>query len=139
MEQYLGLFISCFLAGTVLPVRSEVFLFGMFLREQFAPWLLILVGSAGNVLGATVNWSLGRLVAGRPWSPVPQARMRGAEDWYRRYGRWSLLLAWLPFLGDPLTLLAGLMRERLATFLLLVAIAKVGRYVALAGVNLGWL
>jgi membrane protein YqaA with SNARE-associated domain len=142
MAAYVGLFITCLLAGTVLPFRSEVFLFSMFLREQFTPWLLIVVASGGSIVGAVANWFLGRAVAhfgNSTWFPVQPDRMARAGDLYIRYGRWSLLLSWLPFIGDPLTILAGVMRERLGTFLFLVGTAKVARYVALAGVSLGWL
>jgi membrane protein YqaA with SNARE-associated domain len=62
--------------------------------------------------------------------------MARAERWYRRYGKWSLLLSWMPIIGDPLTLVAGVLREPLPMFLLLVTIAKVGRYLVLATVTL---
>ena len=58
-----------------------------------------------------------------------------AQAWYHRYGRWSLLLSWVPVIGDPLTVVAGVLRERLAVFLLFVTIAKVGRYVAVIAVT----
>lgn len=93
------------------------------------------MASAGNVLGSTVNWALGRAAARfreRRWFPVSAAAMARAEGWYRRWGRWSLLLSWAPVIGDPLTLAAGALREPLGPFLLLVTLAKTGRYVALA-------
>jgi membrane protein YqaA with SNARE-associated domain len=54
-----------------------------------------------------------------------------ASTWYQRYGKWSLLLSWAPVIGDPLTLVAGVLREPLGPFLLLVTLAKVGRYLVL--------
>ena len=75
----------------------------------------------------------------RPWFPVSAAKIEQASGWYRRYGRWSLLLSWMPIVGDPLTLVAGILREPFPTFLALVAIAKTLRYIVLAAtaINLG--
>ena len=63
--------------------------------------------------------------------------MEKAELWYARYGKWSLLLSWVPFIGAPLTLAAGVLRERFEVFLILVLIAKLGRYLVIAAVALG--
>ena len=82
-----------------------------------------------------INWWLGReLVRFQPrrWFPVSPAQMLRAQGWYQRYGRWSLLLSWLPVVGDPLTLVAGVMREPFPRFLLLVLLAKSARYLVLA-------
>jgi membrane protein YqaA with SNARE-associated domain len=65
--------------------------------------------------------------------------MARAEAWYRRYGRWTLLLSWVPVIGDPLTIVAGIMRESLPVFILLVALAKTARYLAVGGLSLGWI
>jgi membrane protein YqaA with SNARE-associated domain len=95
----------------------------------------VAVASVGNVLGAVVNWGLGRGIerfAGRRWFPVTPDRLDRAAGWYGRFGRWSLLLSWAPIIGDPLTVAAGVLREPLASFLALVAIAKTGRYIAVA-------
>lgn len=137
---YLSLFFSAFLAATILPLQSEAVLV-MALLGEHSPLAVIAVASVGNILGAVVNWLLGRGIErfrDRRWFPVGEAQLARAQDWYRRYGRWSLLASWLPVVGDPLTLVAGVMRERLAVFLLLVSIAKVGRYAVLAGAVLWW-
>ncbi|WP_367166004.1 YqaA family protein, partial [Mesorhizobium sp.] len=60
-----------------------------------------------------------------------------ATGWYRRYGRWSLLLSWMPIIGDPLTVVAGVLREPLWSFVAIVALAKISRYLAVAGAVLG--
>jgi membrane protein YqaA with SNARE-associated domain len=101
----------------------------------------VATASLGNVLGSVVNWLLGRGIERfreRRWFPASPAAMARAERFYRRYGRWSLLLSWVPILGDPLTVVAGVLREPFASFLALVALAKVGRYVALAAITLNW-
>ncbi|MCS6892095.1 MAG: YqaA family protein [Rhodovarius sp.] len=139
---YLGLFLSAFGAATLLPLQSEPVLIGLLAGGVGLPWLLVATASLGNTLGAVVNWWLGRQIdrfRDRRWFPVPPDRLEAARRWYARWGRWSLLLSWAPFVGDPLTVIAGAMRERLAIFLLLVGLAKTGRYLVLAWVTLGLL
>jgi membrane protein YqaA with SNARE-associated domain len=134
-----GLFAVAFGAATILPFQSEPLLVGLLLASEIPPWLLVMVASIGNVLGAVVNWWLGGQVhrfSGRPWFPVKPAALAKAEGWYRRWGCWSLLLSWAPILGDPLTVIAGVLREPLPVFLLLVALAKTARYVVLAWITL---
>lgn len=131
---YLGLFLAAFVAATLLPAQSEALLVGLLLAG-YKPWLLVAVASVGNVLGSTVNWWLGRELlrfSGRRWFPVKPDALAKAQAWYARYGKWSLLLSWVPVIGDPLTLAAGVMREPLRVFLLLVTVAKTGRYAVLA-------
>jgi membrane protein YqaA with SNARE-associated domain len=72
------------------------------------------------------------------WFPASRASMDKAAAWYRKYGRWSLLLSWAPFIGDPLTVVAGALREPFASFCLIVLVAKLGRYLVVAGVALQW-
>ncbi|MEW6428432.1 MAG: YqaA family protein [Thermodesulfobacteriota bacterium] len=141
MTAYAGLFGAAFLAATILPAQSEAVLAGLVLGGGHSPWLLVLVASAGNILGALVNWGLGRGIErfhDVGWFPLKGEKLERAKGWYRRYGRWSLLLSWAPVVGDPLTVAAGVMRERLLVFLLLVGIAKTARYAALvaAAINL---
>lgn len=139
---YAGLFLAAFVAATIFPAQSELALAGLLLGGAYSPWLLIAVASAGNILGSVVNWLLGRAAErfrGRSWFPANPAALERAQEWYRRFGRWSLLASWVPFIGDPLTVVAGLLREPLWSFLLLVAIAKTGRYLALAALTLGWI
>ncbi len=138
---YLGLFAVSFIAATLLPAQSEAVLAAMVLSGHGPVWLLVIVASAGNVLGSLVNWVLGRFinhVQHRRWFPVRPDALARAEIWYRRYGRWSLLLSWAPVIGDPLTLVAGVLRETLSWFLLLVTIAKLGRYIVVAALAANW-
>jgi membrane protein YqaA with SNARE-associated domain len=132
---YLALFASAFLAATIIPAQSEAVLTAMLVAGE-QPWqTLLIAASIGNVLGSCVNWVLGRWVnhfSGRKWFPVSQPSLDKAERWYRKYGRWSLLLSWVPIIGDPLTVAAGVLREPFAVFLAIVTIAKVGRYLAIA-------
>ena len=138
---YGALFLSAFLAATLLPAQSELVLSGLLLSGGQPVWALITVAAVGNTLGAAVNWGVGRyavLYSDRPWFPVKKERLARAEYWYCKYGRWSLLLSWAPVIGDPLTLAAGLLREPFSSFLALVALAKTVRYLAVAGVVYCW-
>jgi membrane protein YqaA with SNARE-associated domain len=135
------LFGSAFVAATLLPLQSEAVLVALLVAGAQGPGLLIAVATAGNVLGSVVNWLLGRYLLrfrGRRWFPVSERQLVRAQGWYGRYGRWSLLASWLPVVGDPLTLVAGVMRERFWVFLLLVTAAKAGRYGVLAMLTLAW-
>lgn len=136
---YASLFVVTFAAATVLPMQSEAVLAGLLLTDTYPAFALITVASIGNVLGSVVNWFLGRGIERfreRRWFPVGQPALERAQDWYRRYGRWSLLLSWAPIIGDPLTVVAGVLRESFPVFLTLVTIAKVGRYLMLAALTL---
>ena len=132
ITSYLLLFGSAFLAATFLPFYSEVVLFAL-LREGGDPILLVLVATLGNTLGAVVNWVLGRYLLhfqDRRWFYFSRAQIEKAQNWFQRYGFWSLLLAWAPVGGDALTLIAGVMKVRLWVFLLLVGSGKGMRYVS---------
>ena len=105
-----GLFLTSFLAATLLPAQSELVLAGLLTQHAAPAWLLLTVATLGNTAGSSVNWLLGRAVTrfrDRRWFPVSPAALARAEHWYRRYGRWTLLLSWAPVIGDPLTLAAG--------------------------------
>ena len=137
---YGGLFLAAFTAATLLPAQSEILVVGLLLTDH-PPWLVLTVASVGNVLGSVVNWFLGRgleRLRTRRWFPVSPAALARAEGWYHRYGGWSLLLAWAPIIGDPLTVVAGVLRESFWVFLLLVSAAKIGRYLVLAAAALGF-
>lgn len=139
---YGGLFLTAFAAATILPLQSEALLVALLSLRVHPVWLLIAVATTGNVLGSVLNWWLGRWIEhyrDRRWFPVSPERIEAAQRRYRRYGQWSLLLSWAPIIGDPLTVVAGLMREPLWRFLPLVLIAKLGRYLALVIVSEAWM
>ncbi len=137
---YLLLFISAFGAATLLPLQSEAVLIGLLVQAKHSPYLLILVATIGNVLGSCVNWYMGVKIEqfkDKKWFPISEKHMLKAEKIYHKYGFWSLLLSWTPVIGDPITLIAGLMKENFWRFLLIVSIAKGGRYLVLYLVYLG--
>jgi membrane protein YqaA with SNARE-associated domain len=138
---YLGLFFAAFGAATLLPMQSEAVLVGLLISGDYSVWLLLGIATAGNVLGSVVNWWLGRSVErfkDRRWFPVSPRHLEKARTHYQRWGHWSLLLSWVPIIGDPLTLVAGVMREPFWRFLLLVTVAKGARYGVLAAATLHW-
>lgn len=133
------LFLAAFGAATLLPLQSEAVLAGLLVLHRDHVVLLLGIATLGNVLGSLVNYVLGRMVerfAGRRWFPVDPARLDKARGWYQHYGRYSLLLSWMPVIGDPLTLVAGVLRENVWVFLGLVLVAKLGRYLAVAAITL---
>src|SRR5438874_1162008 len=135
-----GLFLTAFAAATILPLQSEAVLAGLLLADQHSPAALVLVATIGNVLGSVVNWLLGRGIdrfRDRKWFPASPTMLDRAATRYHRYGRWSLLMSWAPVIGDPLTVVAGVLREPLWSFLAIVTIAKAGRYLVLAAATLG--
>lgn len=142
LTSYLGLFVSAFGAATLLPLQSEAVLVGMLLADRYPAALLLAIATLGNVLGSVVNWYLGRSIEhfrGKRWFPVSPKHLENAQAHYRHYGRWALLLSWVPVIGDPITLVAGVMRERLWVFVLIVLLAKGLRYLVLAALTLGWM
>ncbi|MGI3209539.1 YqaA family protein [Roseovarius tibetensis] len=134
--QLVGLFAAAFGAATLLPFQSEVVFVGMQVAGTVPVVALVIVASIGNTLGAVVNYVMGRGIERfrtRRWFPVNTAQLARAQRWYARYGVWTLLLSWAP-LGDAVTVVAGVMRTPVWVFLVLVTIAKTGRFAIL-----GWL
>jgi membrane protein YqaA with SNARE-associated domain len=131
---YLFLFLSALIAATILPFYSEAFLY-LLLQQSESPIGPVLVATTGNVLGACVNWWLGMGILRfrhRRWFYFKDAQIDNAQQWFQRYGVWSLLLSWVPIIGDPLTLIAGILKVRFTVFLLLVTLGKLSRYVFVA-------
>ena len=119
---------------------AEAVLTALLVAGNQSAFLLLAVASVGNVLGAVINWAIGRSLdklRGRFWTKQDPKALIRATEWYHRWGKWSLLLSWAPFIGDPLTVVAGVLREPILPFLIIVTIAKTGRYIALYLLLLG--
>ena len=141
---YLTMFVSAFLAATFFPFASEFTLAASLAAGGSVLWL-IAIATLGNTLGAVVNWGLGRFIEhfrDRGWFPVDPKRLQRGQAWFRRFGVWSLLLAWVPVAGDALTVVAGAMRVHIVPFVVLVAVGKGARYAVLASlvenVKIAW-
>lgn len=131
---YPGLFVLAFLAATILPIGSE-WMLATLLLVGYDPVLSVSVATIGNSLGALTTYAIG--VWGGPWLianvlRINPTRRQQAERFYARYGIWSLLLSWVPIVGDPLCLVGGLMRVQLVPYSVLVTIGKYVRYQTVA-------
>jgi membrane protein YqaA with SNARE-associated domain len=127
---YFYLFFSALIAATLLPLSSEALL-GTLLYQRYSPLFLWLVATSGNTLGSCINWYLGKWclhLQDKKWFPISAEQLARAQTQFQKYGLVSLLFAWVPIIGDPLTLLAGVMRVQFWKFLALVAIGKGLRY-----------
>jgi membrane protein YqaA with SNARE-associated domain len=128
---------AAFVAATLLPAQSEAVFLGLLAAKGAAPLALFLTASLANTMGSIVNWWLGRLIARHGVERLPArlrpdpARFAQAQAFFARFGWPSLLLAWLPLVGDPLTFVAGTLNYPFARFAALVLIGKAGRYAAL--------
>ena len=131
---YLGLFLSSFLAATILPLSSEVVLTALLLSD-LPPIALVAIATTGNVLGSLTNYALGYWVSLeviKKWLKISEEQFVQAEKRFVKYGLFSLCFAWVPIIGDPLTLIAGVLRIRLLWFIILVTAGKLLRYVVIA-------
>jgi len=125
-----GLGLSAFLAATILPLSSELVLSALLLAGE-NPLAVIIIATFGNVLGSIVNYLIGRWGAEsilHRWFKLTQQQTDKAEQRFNRYGKWSLLFAWVPIIGDPLTFVAGMLKVNLGLFLVLVTSGKFVRY-----------
>lgn len=128
---------AAFVAATLLPAQSEAVFLGLLAAGTVDPLRLFLVASLANTAGSVVNWWLGRLIARHGVERLPgrlrpdPRRLDQARGWFARFGWPSLLLAWLPIVGDPLTLVAGTLNYPLGRVALLVLAGKAARYAML--------
>jgi len=131
---YTGLFLSSFLAATILPLSSEVVLSTLLLTDL--PVVnLVAIATTGNVLGSLTNYALGYWVSlelVKKWLKISEEQFARAEKRFVKYGLFSLCFAWVPIIGDPLTLIAGVLRIRLFWFVILVTAGKLTRYIVIA-------
>jgi membrane protein YqaA with SNARE-associated domain len=135
---YIGLFIAAFLAATILPLSSEVVISGLIV-SGLSPTKLIIVATLGNVLGSLVNYGLGywaSLALIKKWLKISETEFLQAEQRFQKYGLFSLLFAWVPIIGDPLTVMAGILRIRILWFVMLVTVGKLLRYIAISYITL---
>ena len=131
MTTYLSLFLISFLAATLLPLSSELVLIGLLNMNEHNSFALVAIASLGNILGSVFNWLLGLYLfkyINKKWFPFKERQINNASKRFEKFGAWSLLFAWLPIIGDPLTFVAGILKVNLLLFLVLVAVGKISRY-----------
>ncbi len=127
---YFLLFLTSLIAATLLPAGSEVLLMSLVSQGDWIP-LLWCCATLGNTLGSCINWWLGKeslRFKHKKWFPVSAKQLKTAQMQFQKYGVLSLLFAWVPVIGDPLTLVAGILKVRFAIFVLLVLLGKGARY-----------
>lgn len=126
------LFFASFFAATIFPAQSEIILATLNYSKNYDSFLLLAIASLGNILGAIVNWFLGYYLfkfKDKKWFLLKDLQIDKYSKIYKKWGKWSLLFAWLPFVGDPLTIIAGFFKTNIWIFIFLVGIGKVSRYV----------
>jgi membrane protein YqaA with SNARE-associated domain len=134
--ELIGLFASAFLAATILPGTSEAALILVLTAGTASTATAVGVATLGNVCGSVLNWAIGYFFASyrdHPRFPVKPEKFERYQEVYRKWGVWTLLMSWVPLIGDPLTIVAGVMRAPLLLVIVLVAIAKGLRYIVIAG------
>lgn len=135
---YVSLFLTALVAATLFPLSSEALLTSL-LYHGYSPLVLWCVATTGNTAGSCINWYLGRECLrwqDKRWFPIKPAALARAQRHFQRYGVYSLLFAWLPVVGDPLTFIAGVMRLPFGLFFLLVALGKGLRYAVIIYLSL---
>ena len=132
IEVYASLFISSFLSSTILPGHSEIILTAFIFLKKYPIIDLIFFASIGNILGSILNWCIGYYFTSlkdRKWFPINKSQLTRASSWFLKYGKWTLFLSWVPIIVDPLTIIAGIFRVPIRTFIFIVSFAKTMRYV----------
>jgi membrane protein YqaA with SNARE-associated domain len=132
IEVYIILFTSSFASSTILPGHSEITLTALITQKKYEIFYLVFFASLGNILGSVLNWYLGLYFLkfkNKKWFPFKENHINKVSKSFLKYGKWSLLLSWVPFIGDALTLVAGMFRVPLHQFIIIVSVAKIGRYI----------
>ena len=122
------------MVATIIPFGSEMYFASLLALDNYNSLLLLIAASTGNILGSAFNWICGYYATyfiQKKWFPINQNQIDKATKFFSKYGKWSLLLAWVPFIGDPLTFVAGTLRYSIIPFVVLVSIGKVGRYIVI--------
>ena len=134
MTTYLSLALISFLAATIIPLSSELALASLLSTNEHNSFILIGTASLGNILGSIFNWLLGFYLfeyINKKWFPFKENQVNAAFKKFSKFGVWSLLFAWVPIIGDPLTFMAGILKINFLLFLVLVTVGKTSRYLFL--------
>ena len=119
------------MVATIVPFGSEIYLMSLLLTDKYNTFFLLMIASFGNILGSVFNWVCGFYASyfmKKKWFPIKKDQIKKASIIFSKYGKWSLLLSWVPFIGDPITFIAGSLKYSFIPFLILVSIGKIGRY-----------
>lgn len=125
------LFVVGFTSAGLLPSQAEVVLFAILATGDYRAWLLVLVTTAGNVTGCVGNYYVGKYIRkfeNKKWFPIKEKYLQKAQLLFQKHGARTLLLSGIPFIGDPITVAAGMSRVDIWIFLPLVSLCKAARY-----------
>ena len=128
---YISLFTVSFLVATIIPFGSEIYLLSLIITNEYNSFLLLLAASTGNILGSVFNWFCGyysNYLIQKKWFPISNKKLEKGSYLFGKYGKWSLLLSWVPLIGDPITFVAGTLKYSFTNFLFFVSISKISRY-----------
>ena len=131
---YISLLAVSFMVATIVPFGSEMYFATLLSLNKYNNFLLLIAASTGNVLGSVFNWVCGYYInyfIKKPWFPIKKDKITEGTKIFNKYGKWSLLLSWVPFIGDPITFVAGTLRYSIIPFVIFVSIGKVGRYLVI--------
>ena len=122
------------MVATIIPFGSEAYLASLIILNKYNIYLLLISASLGNILGSVLNWICGyysNYFIKKSWFPFKKKKIDKASIFFTKYGKWSLLLAWVPFIGDPITFVSGMLKYPFLPFLFFVSIGKIGRYLVI--------
>ena len=120
------------MVATIVPFGSEMYFGTLLSLGKYNNFLLLVSASIGNILGSVFNWVCGYYVnyfIKKSWFPIKQDKIQKGTEIFNKYGKWSLF--WVPFIGDPITFIAGTLRYSFIPFIILVSIGKVSRYLVI--------
>ncbi|MCQ6961826.1 YqaA family protein [Methanolobus chelungpuianus] len=136
---YMSLFITSFLASTVLPIGSEALVI-LLIRSGYDLPVVVLVATTGNYLGACTTYYIGlkgRTGVIEKYLSISRKDLEKADRWFTRYGSYALLFTWVPLIGDAITASGGLLKLNFRIFSIYVFIGKFARYLVLAYIAAG--
>ncbi|MCT7554308.1 YqaA family protein [Aliarcobacter butzleri] len=132
---YLTLFFVSFISATLFPLGSEALLI-YDIKEGYNIYLLLFFATLGNSLGSIINYYLG--LKGEEYliekNLIKEKYINICKNYFDKYGFITILLSWLPIIGDPITFVAGILKYDFKKFVILVTIAKLSRYIFIAWV-----
>ncbi len=126
---YVGLFVVSLLSASLLPLTGSVAMAGM-VALDYSPVAIVLVATAGSTVGALINYTIGLKGGGfilSRYQKVDQAKLNRAEHFFERWGAFTLSFAWLPLIGDALTVVAGAVHTNLRIFIFWVLLGRLIR------------
>lgn len=129
------LFGSAFLGASLFPAQSELLLTSLIVKKEYSVIVLIAIAGLGNTAGSVLNYYIGMYLnkfRDHKYFPIKEKMITRAENYFKKYDSKILLMAWMPVIGDPLTVVAGAFRTNIWLFILLVGLGKTLRYIVVA-------